>query len=179
MAEFVEKPERAVAESYVRDGYLWNTGIFVWPVRLFLDELGRHTPEVAEHLPLLDADDVAGFFARVPSLTVDVGVLERSERVAVMPARFRWDDVGTWDAVPRTRATDAAGNVAVGDVHLVDSSGCVAWADEGTIVLFGAADLVVVRTGEITFVAPRTSTAELKKLLDRLPPDIAQPDGGG
>jgi mannose-1-phosphate guanylyltransferase len=179
VAAFVEKPERAVAESYVRDGYLWNTGIFVWPVRLFLDELTRHTPEVAEHFPLLDAGDVRGFFDRVPTLSVDEGLLERSDRVAVMPARFRWDDVGAWDAVTRTRALDGGGNVAVGDVHLVDASGCVAWADAGTIVLFGTEDLVVVRTAGVTFVAPRARTSELKKMLEQLPPDVANPDIGG
>jgi mannose-1-phosphate guanylyltransferase len=178
VAEFVEKPDRQTAEAYIRDGYLWNTGIFVWPVRLFLDELARHTPEVAEHLPLLDAGDVEGYFARVPTLTVDVGVLERSERVAVMPARFRWDDVGAWDAVARTRDADAHGNVAVGAAHLVDSTGCVAWADAGTIVLFGTEDLVVVRTADITFVAPRSRTPDLKQLLEQLPPDLAHPGGG-
>lgn len=178
VAEFVEKPDRATAEAYVRDGYLWNTGIFVWPVRLFLDELRRHTPEVAQHLHFLDEGDVAGFFDAVPTLTVDVGVLERSERVGVMPAKFRWDDVGAWDAVARTRPADERGNVSIGDVHLVDASGCVAWADDGAIVVFGADDLVVVRTAGVTFVAPRDRTAELKTLLEALPPRLANPDGG-
>jgi mannose-1-phosphate guanylyltransferase len=177
VAQFVEKPAREVAERYVAEGYLWNTGLFVWPVGLFLEEIRRHTPEVAECLALLDAGDVDGYFAAVPTLSIDEGLLERSGRVAVMPADFRWDDVGAWDAVGRTRAGDAAGNVVVGNAHLVETKDCIVWAEDGAVVVFGADDLVVVRVGEITFVAPRARTAELKRLLDRLPPELAHPDG--
>jgi mannose-1-phosphate guanylyltransferase len=172
VAQFEEKPPRAIAEQYVRDGYLWNTGLFVWPARLFLEEIRRHTPEIAEHLPLLDAGDVEGFFQRVPSLSVDEGLLERSDRVGVARATFDWDDVGAWDAVARTRAADAAGNVAVGSAHFVESDGCVAWADDGAIVVFGASGLVVVRSGGITFVTPRERAPDLKTLLDQLPAEL-------
>jgi mannose-1-phosphate guanylyltransferase len=174
---FVEKPERATAERYVAEGYLWNTGIFVWPVSLFLDELRAHTPEVAGYLPLLEAGRTEEFFRRVPVITIDEGLLERSKRVAVARAAFRWDDVGTWDALARTRAADMAGNVTVGDAHVVESGGCIAWAEEGAVVIFGAQDLVVVRAAGITFVAPRARTADLKQLLAQLPDHLVQPDG--
>jgi mannose-1-phosphate guanylyltransferase len=170
VAEFVEKPDRRTAEEYLRQGgYLWNSGIFVWGVRTFLDELGRHTPELAQLLPLLEEGDVRGFFDRAPNLSVDEGLLERSDHVAVAPATFRWDDVGAWEAVGRARRTDEAGNVAVGDAHLVDAGGCIVWAEEGSVVVFGAQDLVVVRTRDVTFVAPRDRTPDLKALLERLP----------
>jgi mannose-1-phosphate guanylyltransferase len=170
VARFVEKPDRAAAEGYIAEGCLWNTGIFVWPVQLLLDELRRHTPEVAEHLGLLDAGDVGGFFDAVPATSIDQGLLERSDRVAVLRADFRWDDVGTWDAMGRTRQADAAGNVAVGDAAFVDANRCIAWSEEGRIVVFGAQDLVVVHANGTTFVAPRERTTELKRLLDELPP---------
>lgn len=173
---FVEKPDRGTAETYMGAGYLWNTGIFVWPATLLLEELRQHTPEIAEHLPLLDAGRVKDFFARVPVTTIDEGLLERSARVAVAAATFAWDDVGTWDAVARTRETDAQGNVAVGDVHLIDAEGCVAWAEEGSVVIFGGHELVVVRSGEVTFVAPRERAPELKSLLARLPDRLVKPE---
>lgn len=166
---FVEKPEGATAERYIAEGYLWNTGIFAWPAALLLGELRRHTPEIAALLPLLDRGDVEGFFARAPVLSIDEGLLERTDVVAVMRADFHWDDVGAWDAVGRNRATDARGNVAAGDAHFVDAHDCIAWADDGSIVIFGAEDLVVVRTTGVTFVAPRARTQELKQLLARLP----------
>ena len=103
---FVEKPDRARAEQMVREGYLWNSGMFVWRVGDFLDEIHRHTPEVA---PALDAAVANGgnadlFFTRARSVSVDVGVLERSHRVLVLPGDFGWDDVGTWAALRRVRA---------------------------------------------------------------------------
>jgi mannose-1-phosphate guanylyltransferase len=173
---FVEKPDHETAGTYVRDGYLWNTGIFVWPAGLLLDELTRHTPEIASRLALLDEDRVPEFFDRVPMLSIDEGLLERSPRVAVAEAAFSWDDVGAWDAVARTRTPDAAGNVGMGDVHLVESAGCIAWADAGTVVLYGTRDLVVVRTGDITFVAPRDRAPELKTLLAQLPSRLSRPE---
>ncbi len=171
---FVEKPDQATAERYLAAGdHLWNTGIFVWRAAFFLDQVRRHTPELAELLPLLDAGDVDGYFQRAPTLSVDVGVLERSGAVAVAPAAFRWDDVGTWDALGRSLASDAAGNVSVGPAHAVDASGCITWADgDGPIVLFGTQDLVVVRTGQVTLVAPRARAADLKRLLSELPASL-------
>lgn len=170
---FVEKPDRETAQRYIDDGCLWNTGIFIWPVRLLLDELKRHTPELARLLPLLDAGDVDTFFAQAPMLSIDEGLLERSTSVGVLRADFRWDDVGAWDAVSRNRSTDADGNVAEGDAHLVDSHNCLAWAEEGSVVMYGVSDLVVVRTAGITFVAPRDRTPDLKQLLARLPDRLA------
>jgi len=175
---FVEKPDSATAKEYVERGYLWNTGLFVWPAALLLDEIRQHTPEIAPHLPLLEHGRVADFFEACPSITIDVAVFERSERVAVAKAAFDWDDVGAWDAVARTREADASGNVSVGDARFVESRDCIAWSDDGTIVTFGANDMVVVHSGGITFVAPRDRTPELKRLLEQLPPSLRRPEGG-
>lgn len=175
---FVEKPDAATARAYVEGGeHLWNTGIFVWRAAFFLDEVRRHTPELAALLPLLDDGDVRGFFEQAPPLTVDVGVLERSSAVAVSPAAFHWDDVGTWDAVARSRPLDGAGNAFVGPVRGVDTRDCVAWSDDDEpIVLFGARDLVVVHADGMTFVAPRDRVAELKDLLEQLPDELREMD---
>lgn len=176
VADFVEKPDRDTAQEYLRrGGYLWNSGIFLWRVRDLLDELDRHTPEIAQLLPRLERADVAGFFRHAPTLSIDEGLLERSDRVAVARATFRWDDVGAWDAIGRTRRADEAENVRVGDVHLVDAHGCIAWAEDGSLVIFGASDLVVVRAGSVTLVAPRERAAELKALLAELPARLRQP----
>lgn len=177
VADFVEKPDRDTAQEYLlRGGYLWNSGIFVWRVRELLDQIAEYTPELARLMPLLDAGDVDGFFEQAPNLSIDEGLLERSQRVAVARATFAWDDVGAWDAVGRTREGDADGNVRIGDAHLVGSRDCVAWAEEGSIVVFGGEGLVVVQAHGITFVAPRDRTAELKELLKQLPGRLREPD---
>jgi mannose-1-phosphate guanylyltransferase len=169
VSRFVEKPDRAEADRLIAAGCLWNTGMFIWPVQLLLDELRRWTPEIAELLRLLDEGDAASFFREAPVLSIDEGLLERSDAVGVLRTDFRWDDVGAWDAVGRTRDRDPSGNVGVGDAHFVDAHDCIAWADDGSIVVFGASDIVVVRSGNITFVAPRERTPELKAMLAQLP----------
>ncbi|HUE97022.1 MAG TPA: sugar phosphate nucleotidyltransferase [Longimicrobiaceae bacterium] len=167
---FVEKPDTKTAAEYLASGeYLWNTGIFIWRVRDLLDQIERHTPEIAGLIPRLRRGDTAGFFERVPTLSIDEGLLERSDRVGVLPTRFRWDDIGAWDALYRTHALDDRGNAVIGEGFAVESNGCVLYADGGPIVAFGVEDLVIVRTGGVTFVTHRERAAELKALHAHLP----------
>lgn len=175
--DFVEKPDRDTASEYLRRGaFVWNSGIFLWKAAFFLDEVRRNTPELAELLPLLEQDRLAEFFERAPNLSVDEGILERSGHVAVARARFRWDDVGAWDAVARTLAADDAGNVLRGEVATVDAHDCIVWSEDGTTILLGARDLVVVRTGDLTVVIPRERTADLKAMLAELPRRLRERD---
>jgi mannose-1-phosphate guanylyltransferase len=155
-----------------RAGYLWNSGIFVWRVGDFLSEVRTHTPEIAT--ALAEADGVERFFAAVKPISVDVGVLERSSRVLVLPGDFGWDDVGTWGALRRVRAADAAGNASSGDVHAVDASGNVVHAEGNTVVLFGVSDLVVVSRNGLTLVTTVDRSADLKSLLDCLPVQLRE-----
>lgn len=165
---FHEKPDRATARRYTDLGYLWNTGIFVWKASVFLDQVRRHAPEVADCLPLLEGQGPDAFFEAVPACVVDRAVMERSDRVACVEATFAWDDVGSWGSLPRTREGDRDGNVLEGDALVSEGSGNVVWADEGRVVLWGVDDLVVVRTGEVTLVMPLGRAPALKELLGRL-----------
>lgn len=175
VAAFHEKPDRRTARRYLDEGYLWNSGIFVWRADRFLEEVREHAPEIGAHLAHLEEGDVEGFFSAVPRISVDEAVLERSERVAAVEATFRWDDVGNWQALARTRPADDDGNVSVGATHVVDGSGNVVYAEDGPIVLFGVDDLVVVRTGGATLVTRRELAPRLKELLNRLPNELRDP----
>lgn len=174
VARFVEKPDRATAERMVRDGYLWNSGIFVWRVKDFLEEVRAHTPEVAVALGGDTAGDIRRFFETVRPITVDYGVMERSARVLMVPGDFGWDDVGTWAALHRLRHLDAGGNAVAGRGHAVDATGNVVHADAGTVVLYGVRDLVVVTRPGLTLVTTRDRAADLKTLLERLPPNVRE-----
>lgn len=169
VARFVEKPDRATAESMVRDGHLWNSGIFVWRAGDFLGEVRRHTPEVAPALAAAGGD-IGRFFAAVRSVSVDVGVLERSERVLVLPGDFGWDDVGTWAALRRVRPADECGNATSGAVHALQATGNVVHAEGTAVVLYGVSDLVVVTRDGLTLVTTVDRAADLKTLVDSLPP---------
>ena len=169
---FVEKPDLRDAERMQREGYLWNSGIFVWRVRDFLADVVEHTPEVA---PALRAagDDITRFFATVRPISVDVGVLERSERVMVLRGEFGWDDVGTWASLARVRTKDADGNAVLGSSFLHDSTHNVVHAEGNTVVLYGVSNLVVVTRAGLTFVTTIEKASDLKKLVEALPPAIA------
>ena len=172
VARFTEKPDAKTALDLMADGALWNSGLFAWTGVRLMAELTRHTPEVAPHLARLDSGDVAGFFAAVTPVSIDVGLLERSQAVAVMPGHFDWDDVGTWEALTRVRPRDAQGNVAVGPVALAGAKDCVAWSDGMPIVLGAVHDVVVVVANGRVLVVPRTQAADLKRVLDALPAQI-------
>lgn len=177
VARFVEKPDRARAEWMAHEGYLWNSGIFVWRASDFLNEVRTHTPEVSAALGA-DAGDrptLEDFFASVMVISVDVGVLERSDRVRVIPGDFGWDDVGTWAALRRVKPEDESGNVITGSVHAMNSSGNVVHADDGRVVLYGVSDLVVVSRGGLTLVTTTEAAADLKQLVDSLPPELREP----
>lgn len=173
---FVEKPTRERAAEMVAGGYLWNSGIFVWRVGDFLAELRAHTTELAPALPFLaDAGGRERFFAAVPApVSVDVGVLERSARVLVIPGDFGWDDIGTWGALARVRQPDAGGNALSGAAHAVQATGNVVHAEGSTVVLYGVEDLVVVAREGLVLVTTVDRSAELKTLLDALPPEVRE-----
>ena len=173
VARFVEKPDRGRAEEMRRDGYLWNSGIFVWRVGDFLDDVRRLAPEIAPALHLY-AGDLAGFFAAVTPISVDVGVLERSNRVVVLAGAFGWDDVGTWGALKRVRANDAAGNALHGHVYAVDARENVVHATDATVVLYGVSNLVAVEHDGIVLITTIDRSSDLKTLMDALPRGVRE-----
>ena len=172
VARFVEKPDRARAETMMREGYLWNSGIFVWRAGDFLDEIAALTPEIAPHLAA-HPDDLAQFFGAITTgISVDVGVMERSVRVLVLAGDFGWDDVGTWAALRRVRRCDERGNALSGVVHALDATNNVVHADGNAVVLYGVSDLVVVSRDGLTLVTTTERAADLKQLIESLPSSL-------
>jgi len=166
---FVEKPDRIRADEMRNNGYLWNSGIFVWRVGDFLKEVEKHTPELAAALRHRDSSDAALFFGSVVMpVSVDVGVLERSKKVMVVPGDFGWDDIGTWAALSRVRSKDEFGNVTSGDAHLLDCADNVVHADAGQVVMYGVNDLVVVTEKGLTLVTTTEKASDLKRLVESL-----------
>lgn len=171
VAKFVEKPDRTRAAQLIERGALWNSGIFVWRVGDFLDDVRRLTPEVA---PALHAhsNDIAAFFRDVTPISVDHGVLERSDRVMVLPGDFDWDDVGTWGSLRRVRERDAGGNAMTGRGHAIHARGNVVHAEGTRVILYGVDDLVVVAKDGLVLVTTVDKSSDLKTLIDALPKDV-------
>ncbi len=166
---FIEKPGPEDARTYLESGrHLWNTGIFVWRAADFLLAVERWCEEIAPALPALDNDDFEAFFAGVRPVSVDIGVLERADNVETAAATFAWDDLGSWEAIARTRESDSSGNFTSGLVRVIDGSDNIVWSEAGRVVLFGMENLIVVRTGDETLVMRRDLAPQLKKMLERL-----------
>jgi mannose-1-phosphate guanylyltransferase / mannose-6-phosphate isomerase len=175
VAAFVEKPDRARAESYLAGGdYCWNSGIFLFPAALYLAELEARHPGIVEacrdavaqakqDLDFLRLDKAA--FAEAESTSVDYAVMEHTRRAAVVPVAMGWSDVGTWDALWQIGRKDEAGNLRQGDVILSDSRNCYLRAEQGLIAALGVEDLVVVATGDVVMVARRDRAQDIKALV--------------
>jgi mannose-1-phosphate guanylyltransferase len=172
VARFSEKPDAATALDLMAAGALWNSGLFAWTADCLLSEAEAHTPEIAPHLPLLRAGDIARFFREVTPISIDVGLLERSAAVAVVSGAFAWDDVGTWQALTRVRPKDPNGNVVVGRAFMHNAEDCIVWSDRDAIVLSGVRDLIVVQANGRILVMPAEQAGSMKQLLDVLPSEI-------
>ncbi|MGN6393608.1 MAG: mannose-1-phosphate guanylyltransferase [Gemmatimonadales bacterium] len=172
VARFSEKPDAATALDLMAAGALWNSGLFAWTAVRLLAEVERHTPEIGSAIPQLEQGDVGGFFRTVTPISIDVGLLERSDAVAVVSGAFAWDDVGTWQALARVRPKDPSGNVLVGRGVLKDTHDCIVWSQRDPVVLWGVKDLVVVQANGRVLIMPTERAAEMKQLLDILPQEV-------
>lgn len=178
---FVEKPDRATAESYLASGeYAWNGGIFLMRVDRYLKALADHAPAIhaavdaAMRGATADGDIVRPdpqAFARCPSDSIDYAVMEHDDRIAVAPVDMGWSDIGSWDALWDIAARDAAGNAVEGDAVLVDARDCLVRSDGLLVSLVGTAGLTVVAGRDAVMVAARGRGQDVKKIVDRLAAD--------
>jgi mannose-1-phosphate guanylyltransferase len=174
---FVEKPDLATAERYIADGnYFWNAGIFVWSVKAFLGEAVRNAPDLAAFITEFPEANWSAFVAeRFPVLkkiSVDYAIMEKAERVETVVAKFDWDDVGLWTALPKHLANDANGNATRGSVLATGASNNIALSSGRTIALVGVKDLVVVETADAVLVCHRDAVQEIKKIIPQLPKEL-------
>ena len=175
--EFVEKPDVKAAERYVADGYLWNSGNFLFRAGSLLDEYRNFEPESAAAvlasvgaagtdlgLVTLDAES----FGRAAAKSIDYAVMERTKRSAVMPVAYGWSDVGSWQGVWELSERDSSGNAAHGSAVFVDTRGSYVASEKRLVALSGVEDLVVVATDDAVLVTRRENGDGLRRLVSKL-----------
>ena len=175
---FIEKPVRERAEAmFESGGYFWNGGIFLFRADRYLEELGNYVPEmrrsVKRAITQASTNGVhlypdAEAFAAAPSDSIDYAVMEKADRVAVVPVTMGWSDVGNWDALYTVNERDAQGNVLHGKVVTHDARNCMVRTDGPRVALVGVDDLVVVVSGEDILVMPRSRSQDVKTLVGKL-----------
>ncbi|MDR6787792.1 mannose-1-phosphate guanylyltransferase/mannose-1-phosphate guanylyltransferase/mannose-6-phosphate isomerase [Sphingomonas sp. BE138] len=178
VARFVEKPKRDVAEAMIAAGdHAWNGGIFLFRADAFLAALERHAPDmlsaVRDACAKARREGVrvypdAEAFAASPSDSIDYAVMEKADRVAVVPVTMGWSDVGSWDALHAISEGDARGNVVHGEVIMLDSSNCLARSDGVRVAMVGVEDLIVVASGNDVLILPRGRSQDVKLLLEAM-----------
>ena len=173
---FKEKPDLESVKEYLKKGYLWNSGIFIWKAKVFIDEIYSTTPEISDFMFYLSQNRPIDFFENIPTMTVDEGILERSSRIATVLANFQWDDVGTWSSLTRVRETDENGNVVMGNCELIDTKNSVIYSENVSFITYGIQDLVLIQAGDVILATTKNLATDLKTLLDRLPDSSAGPD---
>jgi mannose-1-phosphate guanylyltransferase / mannose-6-phosphate isomerase len=175
--QFVEKPDKEKAKRYVAEGYLWNSGNFLFRADLLLEEYRSFEPESAA--AIAKAVETAGCdlgfvtlardaFARATAKSIDYAVMERTKHAAVMPVSFGWSDVGSWHAVWELSPRDAFENAARGSAFFVDSKGCYVDSEKQLVALLGLENVVVVATADAVLVARREDADGLKQVVAKL-----------
>jgi mannose-1-phosphate guanylyltransferase/mannose-6-phosphate isomerase len=175
---FVEKPDLETARTYVAsDRFFWNSGMFAFQPKRFLEELQRFRPEILaatkaaweagkRDLDFLRLDSDA--FTACPSDSIDYAVMERTSVSAMVQADFGWSDVGSWTALWEAGEKDAADNVLRGDVDVREASGCYIRAEHRMVAALGVRDLVIVETDDAVLVADKSRSQEVKDVVETL-----------
>jgi mannose-1-phosphate guanylyltransferase/mannose-6-phosphate isomerase len=178
VARFVEKPDLDKAKSYLAAGNLtWNSGMFCFAAGAMLDALRTHAPEL---LAAVEATLAATDFARqppvlaaesfklVPDISIDYAVMEKADKVAVVPASFDWSDIGSWNALAELTAADGSGNRVAGEAVLVDASNCYVQGEERIVAAVGVDNLLIVDTADALLVADRERAQDVKAVVQQL-----------
>ena len=178
VARFVEKPVRERAEEMLASGdHAWNGGIFLFRADIFLGALAAHAPGMLtatqDAMRSARREGVrihpdADAFGASPSDSIDYAVMERAERVAVVPVSMGWSDVGSWDALHAISERDGDGNTHRGEVLAIDTRDCLLRSDGVRIAAVGVSDLIVVASGNDVLILPRGRSQEVKKLIEAM-----------
>lgn len=175
---FVEKPNKQTAEGYISSGdYYWNSGMFMFRAKRYLDELGKFRPDILEacEAALSKENKNSDFivvdneiFSRCPDESVDYAVMEKTHDAMVVPLAAEWSDVGSWSALWEVNHKDANENAVTGDVFLHNTDNCYINTDDKLIAAVGVQNLVIVNTKDAVLVIDKSQVQDVKKIVEYL-----------
>jgi mannose-1-phosphate guanylyltransferase/mannose-6-phosphate isomerase len=170
---FIEKPPLSQAQTMLAaGGYFWNSGMFMFRRDVLMSAFQRYLPELHHGLKRLQDEGgpaaLKEVYQTIPNVSLDYGVLERADNVAVVPVEMGWSDVGTWGALPEIYPQDARGNVILGSTLDLGSQDCIIYAQNRLVATIGLKDLIVVDTPDATLICPRERVQEVKDLVAEL-----------
>jgi mannose-1-phosphate guanylyltransferase / mannose-6-phosphate isomerase len=165
---FVEKPDQANAAQFVTDGYLWNGGMFIFRAGAFMQMLAHYQPHIYQSISSLQDGNLAEIYSQLPNLSIDYGLAEKADKVAVVSADMDWSDLGNWDSIYQRHDKDAAANIVEGDVLALDTQGSILWNTHGLLATLGLSNIAVIQTADATLVCDRSRTEDIKQLYAQI-----------
>lgn len=177
VVEFKEKPDEATAKKYVSSGeYAWNSGMFVWKASVIIDEFKKLLPDVYDCLEKIgdalgnanEKNVINDVYPTIPSISIDYGIMEKSDKVRVISAEMGWNDVGSWDNLGVLYDEDENGNVTAGDFVGIDTKNCITYSQKRLISTIGVEDLIIVETEDAIMVCDKNKAQDVKKMVDAL-----------
>lgn len=176
---FVEKPDFERAQKYLEEGnYYWNSGMFVWQVASVLEGIKRYMPALYDGLQALSAALLAGdagksrvIYGSFERRSIDYGLMEKADNVLMVPALFRWDDIGTWSSLLRSSVVDAEGNYRRGETFCIDTRDCVVYGDGVAVGTIGVSHLVVVASKGSVLVCDAERAQAVREIARSIDPE--------
>lgn len=176
--KFIEKPDEETALKFLESGqYFWNSGIFVWKISTILKEMEKDLPDLYAKLMIIyeaigtenERQIIEEVWETIDDESIDVGIMERAEKVAVIPVDIGWSDVGSWATLADILPRDREDNVVVGGEHIgVDTTGSLLYGTKRLIATVGLKDMIVVDTEDVVLVCPKDRAQDVKDLVDKL-----------
>ncbi len=172
VAAFVEKPDLTTAQSYVENGYLWNSGMFVFKADVFLGFMAEYQPDMLAQIKQLSAENITENYKNLASVSIDYGLAEKlaieAKKIAVVPVDMGWSDLGSWDSIFQRREKTAENNVVQGDVLAIETADCLLWNAHGYLATLGVSNLAVIQTADATLICDKSRTEDIKRLVTEL-----------
>ena len=169
VGQFVEKPDLPKAMQFVGEGYLWNSGMFVFKASTFMQLLQQYQPDIHEKICAITPENLSDTYHQFPSLSMDYGLAEplaqAAAKIAVVPVDMAWSDLGSWDSIYARHAKDADHNVTHGEVVSLDTKNSLVWTDAGLVATLGLDNVVVIQTADATLICDRSRTEDIKALV--------------
>ncbi len=162
---FVEKPSRDKAEHFVAQGYLWNSGMFVFRADCLMQMLEKYQPGIVETLQALNDENIENCYEKFPNISMDYGLAEKADKVAVVPVDMGWSDLGSWDSIYHRHEKNEQNNVTRGEVITEDTQDSLLWTSSGLLATLGVNNLAIIQTADATLVCDRSRTEDIKKLV--------------
>lgn len=175
--EFKEKPDLETAKKYISSGdYVWNSGMFIWKASIIMEHFKEFLPDIHNDLMIIadamgtneEYNIIEKIYPKIRKISIDYGIMEKSDDVLVVSGEFGWNDVGSWDMMNVLHSEDINGNISIGDVLNIDTNNTIAYSDSKLIATVGVDNLIIVHTKDAILVCNRNKAQDVKKVVDAL-----------